>query len=142
MLKNVDEYGESDNSYIEAGGYDGISLLVHDFYINMTMFSEAKKIRGMHPPDLAESRKKLVYFLCEWLGGDQLYSEHYGDINIPRVHSGLNIGSAERDAWLYCMKKAINGQQYKESFKEYLFAQLKIPADRIKQRCTKKILIS
>ena len=138
MNRNVHKYGVGANSYHAAGEIDGIACLVDKFFHNMDAFPEARIIREMHPHDLTESRKKLMYFLCGWLGGPKLYAEHYGMINILGVHSHLAIGDAERDAWLYCMRKAIDVQQYQESFKEYLFEQLKVPAERIKQRCSLK----
>jgi len=138
MQHNEHGYGVGANSYHAAGGLVGITSLVDDFFSNMDAFPEAEKIRKMHPQDLSESRKKLTYFLCGWLGGPRLYSEHYGGINIPEVHKHLAIGAAERDAWLLCMQKAIDAQQYQDSFKEYLFTQLKIPAERIRQTCASK----
>lgn len=135
MQINKHGYGVGANSYLAAGGLIGIICLVDDFFSNMDTFPESDKIRKMHPQDLTESRKKLAYFLSGWLGGPRLYSEHYGEINIPEMHKHLAIGDAERDAWLLCMQKAIYTQKYQDSFKEYLFAQLKIPAERIKQTC-------
>ncbi len=138
MQHNEYGYGVGAHSYHAAGGLVGITCLVDNFFSNMNTFPEAEKIRKMHPQDLTESRQKLTYFLSGWLGGPKLYSKHYGEINIPEVHKHLAIGDAERDAWLLCMQKAIDAQQYQDSFKEYLFAQLKIPAERVKQTCVCK----
>ncbi len=138
MQLNEHGYGIGANSYHAAGGLAGITCLVDDFYSNMDSLPEAEKIRKMHPQDLTESRKKLAYFLSGWLGGPRLFAEYYGGINMPMAHKHLDIGNAERDAWLLCMQKAIDIQQYQDSFKEYLFAQLKIPAERVKQICTSK----
>ena len=135
MKVNEHGYGIRDNSYNAAGRLAGITCLVDNFFSNMDAFPEAKTIREMHPQDLTESRKKLTYFLSGWLGGPKLYQQHYGGISIPEVHKHLAIGETERDAWLLCMQKAIDAQQYLGSFKEYLFAQLKIPAERVKQKC-------
>ncbi|MBQ0712437.1 MAG: group II truncated hemoglobin [Porticoccus sp.] len=137
MQFNEHGYGREANSYITVGELSGITALVDDFYSNMEVFPEAEKIRAMHPQDLTESRKKLTYFLSGWLGGPKLYAEHYGGINIPGVHQHLSVGDEERDAWLLCMKSAIAAQDYDVSFKEYLISQLKIPAERIKQVCTR-----
>ena len=57
------EYGVGDNSYTMAGKLTGITKLVDEFYNNMDVFSESKKIRDMHASDLSASRKKLAYFL-------------------------------------------------------------------------------
>ena len=126
------EYGIGDNSYQMAGALAGITALVDDFYNNMATFPESKRIRAMHPADLSASRQKLTYFLSGWLGGPKLYSQHYGPINIPQAHKHLAVGPEQRDAWLLCMEKAIAKQNYNDSFKQYLMAQLTIPAERIR----------
>tara|TARA_R110001592_G_scaffold363402_1_gene688296 strand:- start:1625 stop:2044 length:420 start_codon:yes stop_codon:yes gene_type:complete len=133
MKFNEYKYGQGDNSYTAAGELAGITNLVDAFYSNMEMFSGAEKIRAMHPQDLTESRKKLTYFLSGWLGGPKLYLENYGSINIPDFHKHLTIGKEERDAWLLCMSSAINSQDYDLSFKDYLYSQLKIPAERVQK---------
>lgn len=124
-------YGFSDNSFKAAGEEAGIRKLVEDFYRFMDELPEAKIIRAMHRSDLTESRDKLTAFLCGWMGGPKLYHEKYGSINIPRDHSHLVVGAAERDAWLLCMERAIALQNYSTDFGEYLLAQLRIPAERI-----------
>ncbi len=126
-------FGTGDSSFQAAGGLDGIRSLVDDFYRIMDESREAEIIRGMHPPDLKESRDKLTLFLSGWLGGPKLFAEKYGPIKIPMAHKHLAIGSNERDAWLLCMKKAIQNRPYSEAFADYLLAQLRIPADRVLQ---------
>lgn len=126
------EYGVGDNSYKMAGKLPGIIKLVDEFYHNMDTLTESKKIRNMHASDLSESSKKLSYFLSGWLGGPKLYAENYGSINIPHAHKHLSVGVDESEAWLLCMKKAIDNQPYEASFKLYLIEQLRVPAERIR----------
>ena len=127
------EYGVGDTSYKMAGELSGITQLVDEFYLNMKTIKSAQQIRTMHPEDLSLSSKKLAYFLSGWLGGPKLYAEHFGGINIPMAHKHMSIGTAETEAWLLCMEKAIEKQNYEASFKTYLMQQLRIPAERIKQ---------
>jgi|TARA_B110000879_G_scaffold118651_1_gene157597 hemoglobin len=126
------EYGVGDNSYTMAGKLTGITKLVDEFYNNMDVFSESKKIRDMHASDLSASRKKLAYFLSGWLGGPRIYTEHFGSINILQAHHHLTVGVEESEAWLLCMHKAIEKQSYEPAFKDYLIEQLRVPADRIR----------
>jgi len=49
------------------------------------------------------------------------------------IHQHLSVASAERDAWLLCMKKAADDQPYQLSFKKYLLEQLFVPAERVRQ---------
>ncbi|MDR4463026.1 MAG: group II truncated hemoglobin [Nitrospira sp.] len=119
--------------YQAAGELVGITKLVDEFYANMDTLPEAETIRKMHPPDLTESRRKLTYFLCGWLGGPRLFQQHYGPISIPGAHKRFPIGYEERDAWLLCMQRALATQPYTEEFKQYLLAALSIPAERVRQ---------
>jgi len=127
-------YGQEDASFQAAGGFEGIKQLVDDFYDAMETLAEAQTIREMHSPDLTESRDKLTRFLTGWLGGPKLFSEKYGPIRIPVAHRHLEIGSAERDAWLACMQVAVNKQDYPQEFRDYLMAQLFVPAERSRNK--------
>lgn len=130
-IDNKSNYGTLDASFKAAGGEDGVRKLVDDFYDYMEQLPLAKKILKMHPEDLNVSRDKLHRFLCGWLGGPSLYKEKYGPISIPRAHAHLTISPTERDAWLECMKRAIDDQDYSHDFKDYLFHQLSFPANRV-----------
>ena len=109
--------------------------LVADFYHIMEADPAAKDCllthrleEGKVPQDVQE---KLFEFLSGWMGGPKLYHEAYGTINIPRDHSHLEVGPQERDAWLLCMERALELQEYHPDFKHYLLQQLRIPAERI-----------
>ena len=55
--------------YEAIGGEDNIRKLVDRFYDLMDTAPEAAGIRGLHPPDLTESREKLYLFLSDgWAG--------------------------------------------------------------------------
>jgi hemoglobin len=132
---SLEEQDRSDQTtpYQAAGELVGITKLVDEFYANMDTLPEAETIRKMHPPDLAESRRKLTYFLCGWLGGPRLFQQHYGPISIPGAHKRFPIGYEERDAWLLCMQRALAVQPYSNELKDYLLAALSIPAERVRQ---------
>ena len=127
-------YGEGETSFYAAGGFKGIKQLVDDFYDAMEVLPQAQHIRNMHSPNLDESRDKLTRFLTGWLGGPKLFSEKYGPIRIPVAHRHLSIGPAERDAWLGCMQVAVDKQDYPQDFRDYLMAQLYVPAERSRNK--------
>lgn len=132
-LMSETPYGIDDASYLAAGKYAGIEQLVNCFYDYMETLPVATTILRMHPPDLTESREKLIRFLCGWLGGPKLYNEKYGPIRIPMAHLHLHVTEAERDAWLLCMQKAVDDQDFDASFKTYFMQQIFIPAERVRQ---------
>lgn len=127
-------YGEGDATFQAAGGEPGIRHLVNCFYDKMERITEAKTIRAMHSEDLSLSRDKLARFLCGWTGGPKLFSEKYGPIKIPVAHRHLDIGVAERDAWLLCMKQALAEQDYPQSLRDYFIEELAVPAERSRTR--------
>lgn len=131
--RSSSKYGVGDASFQAAGGVEGITQLVDEFYQFMDTLPEAKVIRDMHQQDLTIVKDKLVRFLCSWLGGPRLYHEKYGSISIPGVHMPFAIGESERDAWLLCMQMAVSRQPYEADFAAYLNAQFRIPAERIYQ---------
>jgi hemoglobin len=57
---------------------------------------------------VSHAREAQFEFLSGFLGGPQLYIERHQHSNVKQMHAHLRIGSVERDAWLYCMKKALN----------------------------------
>ena len=128
-------YGQGDASFRAAGGEAGIRQLVDRFYDLMDSLPQAAIIRAMHPDDLTVSRDKLATFLCGWLGGPNRYREKYGVISIPGAHQHLDIRAAERDAWLTCMKHAIDRQPWPHDFKDYLLRALAVPAERTRMVC-------
>lgn len=133
MSTDTPTYGHGDASFHAAGGIEGITALVERFYAWMDALPQAREIRRMHPNDLTHAKDKLARFLCGWLGGPKRYQEAYGPISIPGAHARFPIGTAERDAWLECMRRAIDEQPYAEGFKAYLLQQLAIPAERVRR---------
>jgi hemoglobin len=81
--------------------------LVDRFYDRMDTLPEAKIIREMHADDLGLIRDVLKRYLTEWTGGPKLYSPEKGHPRLRQRHIGFAIGDAERDAWLLCMRGAM-----------------------------------
>ena len=61
----------------------------------------------MHEVDLSRTKEVLVKFLIEWLGGPKVYSAERGHARLRQKHISFPIGEAERDAWMLCMRHAI-----------------------------------
>jgi hemoglobin len=89
------------------GGEAGVVRLVNAFYRHMDTRPDARGIRAMHESDLASTKAVLVLYLCEWLGGPKAYSAQRGHPRLRMRHGGFAIGVSERDAWLACMRAAL-----------------------------------
>jgi len=93
--------------FVRIGGTATIEKLVERFYHHMDTLPEAATIRSMHGDDLTEIRRVLVRYLAQWTGGPADYSAERGHPRLRRRHLPFSIGSAERDAWMSCMKRAL-----------------------------------
>jgi hemoglobin len=90
------------------GGSATIDRLVERFYERMDTLPEAQTIRAMHAADLGLIKDVLKRYLTEWTGGPKLYSVEKGHPRLRQRHIGFAIGDAERDAWLMCMRGALD----------------------------------
>lgn len=127
-------YGIGDSTLRALGGEAAVCELVDRFYTAMQRLPEAQAIRSLHPDDLSLSRDKLATFLIGWMGGPSRYRERFGPIAIPAVHRHLAIGPEERDAWLLCMRTALDEMSVDSELKTYLLAQLRHPAEMCRTR--------
>jgi hemoglobin len=123
-------YGVEDASYNAAGQREGLAKLVEAFYRHMDTLPEAATIRAMHEDDLTVAHEKLTVFLCGWLGGPREYATKFGPIRIPRAHAHLKIDEPERDAWMLCMQRAVDEQDWADDFKRYFIEAIYVPAER------------
>jgi hemoglobin len=91
------------------GGSATIDRLVERFYERMDTLPEAQIIRAMHAASLGAIKDVLKRYLTEWTGGPKLYSVEKGHPRLRQRHIGFAIGDSERDAWLLCMRGALEG---------------------------------
>jgi len=94
--------------YAMLGGEDALHRLVDRFYDYMDALPEARGIRAMHGEDLTKVRELLFEWLSGWLGGPALYVQRTGGVCINSPHRPYAIGPGERDAWMLCMRRALD----------------------------------
>ncbi|TAG82000.1 MAG: cyanoglobin [Burkholderiales bacterium] len=116
------------------GGESGVRELVDAFYDRMDFEPEFATIRELHPTTLEESRNKLYWFLCGWLGGPNLYVERFGHPRLRARHLPFSIGTLERDQWMACMKRALTDCETEEKLAQWLLQQLFGTADWMRNR--------
>ena len=116
------------------GGEPGVRKLVDAFYDRMEFEPEFATIRALHPTTLEESRNKLYWFLCGWLGGPNHYIERFGHPRLRARHLPFSIGVVERDQWLACLKLALDDCAIKPELASWLMQQLYGTADWMRNR--------
>jgi hemoglobin len=117
-----------------VGGTDAIGRIVDGFYQRMDSLPEAAIVRALYPADLTQSRAVLKNYLTEWLGGPPLYSSERGHPRLRARHLPFSIGVPERDAWLLCMRGALEEVVASAPVREVLLVQIEKIADWMRNR--------
>ena len=120
--------------YELLGGDAGVRALVDAFYDRMDLEEAFAGIRKLHHATLDGSRDKLFWFLSGWLGGPQHYVERFGHPMLRARHLPFAIASAERDAWLACMRMALDDVKAPPALVEPLMRAFHGTADWMRNR--------
>ena len=120
--------------YEVLGGEQGVRELVDRFYDHMDALEEVRDLRAIHARSLKGSRRKLFEFLSGWLGGPDLYIQHYGHPRLRMRHLPFSIGVKERDQWMQCMRLALNDMSLPKAFRDQLESAFQSTADHMRNR--------
>jgi hemoglobin len=74
-----------------------------------------------------EVKARFALFLVGWLGGPQEYMERHGHPRLRMRHGRVPVDAAMRDAWLRCMKRALDDSAitgHVRSFLDQRFAEV------------------
>ena len=108
----------------QIGGQLTVDRIIDLFYDRMDSLPEAGIIRVMHPQDLGATRAVLKRYLAEWLGGPQAYSQERGHPRLRARHLPFSIGDEERDAWMLCMRGAVEEVIKDVAIREWILEKL------------------
>jgi len=111
-------------AFEQIGGQVAVDRIIDSFYDRMDTLPEARLIRVMHPEDLASTRAVLKRYLAEWLGGPRAYSQERGHPRLRARHLPFSIGDEERDAWMLCMRGAVEDVITDVAIREWLLEKL------------------
>ena len=90
--------------YDAIGGAPVVRRIVEAFYPKV----QAHPLLGpLFPEDIRPVMEKQFMFLSQFLGGPPLYSEVYGHPMMRARHLPFPITRARADAWLDCMRRAL-----------------------------------
>ena len=108
----------------QIGGQLTVDRVIDSFYDRMETLPEARMIRVMHPEDLGPTRALLKRYLAEWLGGPRAYSQERGHPRLRARHLPFSIGDEERDAWMFCMRGAVEDVIADVAIREWILEKL------------------
>jgi hemoglobin len=86
----------------------------------------------MYPErDMAGAARRLQMFLEQYWGGPTTYQEERGHPRLRMRHAGFKIGPAAKDAWLTCMREAVEGMEMDAPSQEKLWRYLEGAAEHL-----------
>ncbi len=121
----------------ERIGKDRLRELVKVFYdIVESNSEEGAVIFNLHLKGhgINHTRMAQLEFLSGFFGGPRYYVERTGHSDIRHIHEHVEIGPAERDAWLVVMQKAIDQVGFEADLKTQLMATFTRAAEITRNR--------
>jgi hemoglobin len=120
---------DTTNYYELFGGEPFFSDLVSQFYARV---ATNEILRPMYPArDMEGAAQRLKMFLEQYWGGPTTYSEERGHPRLRMRHAGFHIGPAAKDAWLTCMREAVDGMEMPDEQQEKLWRYLEGAAEHL-----------
>lgn len=115
-------------SFYEAvGGEATFDRLTAAFYAQV---AEDPVVRPMYPEeDLAPAARRLKMFFEQYWGGPHTYSEERGHPRLRMRHAPYSIGERERDAWLRCMRTALDEVALPSEYDQVMWEYMERAAD-------------
>ena len=98
---------EADSLFTRLGGEQGVIRLVKSDIHALETLPEAQTLRSLYQEDLSGYETRMIEFLTGWLGGPALYAERHGMPMLRENHRSIPIDTEARDAWMLCMRRAL-----------------------------------
>jgi hemoglobin len=116
------------NFYDAVGGQEVFHGIVARFYQEV---ADDEVLLPLYPeqPDLGPAEERLRLFLMQYWGGPHTYSEQRGHPRLRMRHAPFSIGPLERDAWLRCMRIAVDEAGLSDQHRRQLWAYLEMAAN-------------
>jgi hemoglobin len=115
-----------ENFYLAVGGEDTFRRVISRFYAEV---AKDEVLRPLYPEtDLGPAQERLTLFLMQYWGGPHTYSDERGHPRLRMRHMPFTIGPIERDAWLRCMRIAVDEAGIAEPHRTQLWQYLESAA--------------
>ena len=103
--------------YQQAGGQELFFKVAAHFY---DAVAHDAVLRPHYPEDLSDNAWWLALFLIQYCGGPDDYSRQKGHPHLRMRHAPFEIGQAERDAWVWNMRNAVEAHVENAEVKAFL----------------------
>ncbi|MBV9061218.1 MAG: globin [Pseudonocardiales bacterium] len=124
-----EEVAAPETFYQAVGGEPTFRRIVGRFY---ELVAKDEVLRPLYPEeDLGPAEERLRLFLMQYWGGPHTYSETRGHPRLRMRHAPFRIGPTERDAWLRCMRTAVDEAEIDEEYRAVLWNYLEMAANSL-----------
>jgi hemoglobin len=114
-----------ESPYEQIGGAETVARLVDNFY---DLVKEHPDLAPLFPEDFTEVKERQYLFLTQFLGGPPLYSERHGHPMLRARHMRFPITPKRAEAWLGCMREAMDRIRLEGKVREEIFERLRLTA--------------
>jgi hemoglobin len=126
---------QSDTPFSLLGGEARVRAIADAFYDAMNRDEPA--LAKLHPCDehghvARENRDRFALFLIGWLGGPQDYIAAHGHPRLRMRHARVAVNVDMRDAWMRCMRTALDANGVTGEIRAFLDARLGDVADMLR----------
>lgn len=112
---------EIGNLYEEIGGEATIRKLVEAFYPKV--YSDPD-LSPLFPDGVESIKRKQFMFLSQFTGGPTLYSDEFGHPRMRQRHQAFEVTPRRAEAWLRCMKEAMDDIGLSGNAREWFYERL------------------
>ena len=122
-----EESPDPESPFALMGGREVVLALAERFYDIMEETEpELTALHEMDEPGKVSrrSRDRFGLFLVGWLGGPQDYMERHGHPRLRMRHARVPVNIAMRDAWMRCMRHALEEVEMPVQLHAFLVGRL------------------
>jgi len=125
-MAESETFGANNTPYDRIGGERAVRALAERFYDAMD--EHEPELARLHPLEDGKvsraSRDRFALFLIGWLGGPQDYMRLHGHPRLRMRHAHVPVSPQMRDAWVRCMRLALEQSELEPSLHSFLDEKL------------------
>ena len=119
---------EKQTTFYDYLGEQRLKTLISIFYDKVSKHEDLKVI---FPSDLTETKRKQTQFLTQFFGGPDLYTQEHGHPFLRKRHLDFAVTPQRAQAWLQCMKEALDEIELDPQAKEFIMLRLTTTANHM-----------
>ncbi|WP_409294727.1 globin [Peribacillus sp. SCS-26] len=119
---------EGSRTPYETIGNEKLSEIIDLFYSKVSQHPDLVPI---FPDDLSETARKQKQFMTQYLGGPPLYTAEHGHPMLRARHMPFEITPRRADAWLSCMRDAMDEAALEGEIREFFYQRLVLTAQHM-----------